>query len=89
MHIFFTIQRRWSGTRKETKKGGGGGEGAAVNAACQGNLSSCHFGHACHRFVSPALGCVVSYVAQFIRNTDSAYTCIYRSTECVELLRRS
>ena len=26
-----------------------------VNAACQGNLSSCHFGHACHKFVSPTL----------------------------------
>ena len=27
--------------------------GTAVNAACQGNLSVCHFGHACHRFGSP------------------------------------
>jgi hypothetical protein len=26
-----------------------------VNAACQGNLFSCHFGHACHRFMSVEL----------------------------------
>jgi hypothetical protein len=26
--------------------------GAAVNAACQRNLSACHSGHVCHRFVS-------------------------------------
>jgi len=23
-----------------------------VKAVCQGNLSACHFGHACHRFLS-------------------------------------
>ena len=27
----------------------------AVNTACQGNLSACHFGHACHGFVSAGL----------------------------------
>jgi hypothetical protein len=27
----------------------------AVNASCQGKLSVCHFGYACHRFVSPGL----------------------------------
>jgi len=26
--------------------------GTTVNDACQGNLSACHSGHACHRFVS-------------------------------------
>ena len=31
--------------------------GTSVNAACQGNRSMCHFGHACHRFVSSALDC--------------------------------
>jgi hypothetical protein len=30
--------------------------GRAVNTACQGNLSAHHFGHACHRFVSPVVG---------------------------------
>jgi hypothetical protein len=49
-----------------------GGGGAAGNATCKENLSSCHFGHVCHRFVSPVLGCVVSYVAQLITNIDSA-----------------
>ena len=29
--------------------------GAAVNAACDGNISKCLFGHACRRFASPAL----------------------------------
>ena len=29
--------------------------GTAVKAVCQGNLSACHFGHAYHRFASPAL----------------------------------
>ena len=27
----------------------------AVSAACQENLSVCHFGHACHRFTNPPL----------------------------------
>ena len=28
----------------------------AVNTVCQGIHSMYHFGHACHRFVSPVLG---------------------------------
>jgi hypothetical protein len=27
----------------------------ALNAPCQGNLCTCHFGHACRSFVSPGL----------------------------------
>jgi hypothetical protein len=27
-----------------------------MNAACQENLLACHLGHACHIFVSPAVG---------------------------------
>jgi len=26
-----------------------------MNGVCLGNLSACHFGHACHRFVIPVL----------------------------------
>ena len=26
--------------------------GTGVNAACPGNLSACHCGHACHRFAA-------------------------------------
>jgi hypothetical protein len=31
-----------------------------VNAACQGKLSACHFGHACHRFIKSGLSCIIS-----------------------------
>ena len=45
---FFTIQTElWVGQNKT---------GTAVNAACQGNLSACHFGHACHRFIRKGIG---------------------------------
>jgi len=27
--------------------------GTAVKATCQGNLSLCRYGHACHRFAAP------------------------------------
>ena len=30
--------------------------GTAVNAACQGNLSACHFGHTCHMLASIDIG---------------------------------
>jgi hypothetical protein len=32
-----------------------------MDAACQGNLSVCHFGHACRRLVSLRLGYVLGY----------------------------
>jgi hypothetical protein len=44
IHMFFTTERRWSDKRNKKKIG------TAVNAACHGNLSSCYFGHLCHRF---------------------------------------
>ena len=28
-----------------------------MNASCHGKLFACHFGDACHRFVSPAINC--------------------------------
>jgi hypothetical protein len=28
----------------------------AVNAACQGNISACYFGHACHRLANLHIG---------------------------------
>ena len=43
----YSSQRRDAGRTKVI--------GAAVNAACQGNLSACHFGHACHRFGGPGI----------------------------------
>jgi hypothetical protein len=33
---------------------------ATVKAACQANVSACHFGQACYQFVSPALVAKVS-----------------------------
>ena len=50
IHMLFTI--REAGRAKERKK-----IGTAVNAACQGNLSACHFGYACHRDGSPVPQC--------------------------------
>jgi len=44
IHVFFTVKRRWSGITDNKNIG---------RDACQENLSACHFGHACHRFVSP------------------------------------
>jgi hypothetical protein len=35
--------------------------GTAVNAACEGNLSACHFGQTWDRFVSHALEVISSY----------------------------
>jgi len=35
--------------------------GTVVDAACQGNLSVCHFGYPCRRLVSPGLGYVRGY----------------------------
>ena len=37
------------------KKGGGKKERTAVNAASEGELAACHFGHACHMFFSPGV----------------------------------
>ena len=48
INIFF----RGAGWAKEIKKKKIGRE---VKGACQGNLSACKFGDACHRFVSPVL----------------------------------
>jgi hypothetical protein len=45
-----SLQYRDAGRAKEIKR-----NGTAVNAACQGNLSACHFGHSCQRFVNPGL----------------------------------
>jgi len=39
-----------SGQAKEIKR-----SARAVNAACQGNVSACHFGHSCQSCVSPSL----------------------------------
>ena len=44
LHIFFTLQGHRSGKRNKIKLG------TAVNTACQGNLSACHFGYAFQRF---------------------------------------
>jgi hypothetical protein len=42
-----SLQYRDAGRAKEIKK-----IGTAVNAACQGNLSACHFGHARRKYAS-------------------------------------
>jgi len=42
---------------KRNKKG----FGTAVHAADKRNISACHFGHACHRFVSPFIECYYLY----------------------------
>jgi hypothetical protein len=44
-------QYRNAGRTKNKKKAE-----ITVNAACLGNLSACHFGYTCQRFVSPAVG---------------------------------
>ena len=49
--------------------------GTAVNSACQGNHSACHFGHSCHRFVSPALGEIIAQAAAY--SGKSASSCMY------------
>ena len=47
-YTYSSIQRSRSGTRNKIKKKKNIG-----TAACQENLSACHFGHACHRFARP------------------------------------
>ena len=48
MYIYtYSSQYRDAGEAKEMKI-----IGTALYAACRGNLSMCHFGHTCHRFVS-------------------------------------
>jgi hypothetical protein len=47
IHIFFTIQGRWSLARIK--------KWIALNATCQRNISACRFVHAWHRFFSSAL----------------------------------
>jgi len=48
IHTLFT---REDGQAKEIKKKCT----TTLNAACQGILSKCNFGYACHRFASPGL----------------------------------
>ena len=43
----YTSQYRNAGRRKGTKV-----TERAMNAACHGNISACHLGHACHRFAT-------------------------------------
>ena len=50
----YCSQYRDAGRGKEIKKKTRR-KRAKVKVACQANLSERHFGHACHRFVSPAL----------------------------------
>jgi hypothetical protein len=51
MYIYtYTSQYRKAGRAKGIKTE------TAVNAACPGNLPTGHFGYACQRFVSPAVG---------------------------------
>jgi len=45
IHVFFTVQIGRSGKRNKKI-------GTTVNAACQGNLSACHFGHVLHKYAS-------------------------------------
>ena len=47
-HIFFIIQRCWSGQKNKKI-------GTTVSTACQRNFFAHHFGHACHRFSSPGI----------------------------------
>jgi len=47
--IYIPSQYGETGGAQEIKK-----TGTAVNAACQGNLSTCRFRHACHRYGSPS-----------------------------------
>ena len=47
--IFFTIYFKWSDRRNNKIW-------TDVTAACEGKFSLCHFGYACHRFFSPAVG---------------------------------
>jgi len=56
--MFFTIQRRWSGEINIQIR-------TAVNAACQRNLSECHFWHACHTFASPGLEAAVNKASPY------------------------
>ena len=49
IYIFHNIE---AGRTKDIKKTAR----TAVNITCQGNFSACHFGHACHRFLSTGLG---------------------------------
>jgi len=48
--VKYSSKYRETDRAEEIRKGG-----IAENAECQENLSSCHFGHARHRFGSPAL----------------------------------
>ena len=50
IHMFFTI--RDAGRAEVMRK-----IGTAEIAACQGNPSACHFGHALHRFCIPVTWC--------------------------------
>jgi len=47
-HVIHNI--RDAGWAKEIKK-----NGIKVNVLCQGSNAACHFGHACHRLISPGL----------------------------------
>jgi hypothetical protein len=42
----------------------------ALNALCQGNLCTCHFGHMCHSFVSPDLKYVLLLGLESMGNPD-------------------
>ena len=67
--IFFTIYRTWSGKRNTNF-------GIAVNAACEGNHSACHFGHACYRFINPDIGTTSEHV---FHKTGLLLTHMYRN----------
>jgi hypothetical protein len=54
MHTY-SSQYREAGWVKEIKNW------TAVNSTCQGKLSACHFGHACHRFISPVLEVLIFF----------------------------
>ena len=60
IHTYPSQYRKADWVKKKNKK-----IGTAVNAACQGNRSVCHFGHACHRFTSPVLGILTLQMAYF------------------------
>jgi hypothetical protein len=52
MYIYtFCSQYRDGNWAREIKK-----IGTAVSAVCHGNLSTCHFGHMCYRFLSLVTG---------------------------------